>query len=248
MLTIRSILFSIYFTIITFCIAFALPFVAFDFFVFKSRKTADKLGKVWSLAVLTGLKYICQINYKIKGLNNIPKNTPFIIASKHQSILETIIIYKTFREPVFILKKELLFLPLYGWALAMTNQISINRKETRKAFKKITETAKYYFEKNSQTMIIFPQGTRTPIHSTTEKYPYKAGVIGLAKSLECPILPTAINTGLFWGKRQFIKNPGTVIIEFLKPITTKELRKKNKKQLIQQLELEIENKSNELIK
>lgn len=165
--------------------------------------------------VLLMLKLICGITYEIKGKENIP-NGPFIVASKHQSPLETFILMVLFKRTVFILKKELLWLPFIGLHFFALKMIFIDRRGGSSVVRNMTKTTKLRL-KEGRTVVIFPEGTRVAIGQKRE---YKSGIAFLYSSLSVPVLPIALNTGLFWPRNimSLQRNCGKAIVEILPPI------------------------------
>jgi 1-acyl-sn-glycerol-3-phosphate acyltransferase len=209
--------------------------------IFKSREGSDIGGKSICVANIWLLEKICNIKYQIKGLENLPQENGFIIACKHQSVWETMIMFFIFKRPVYAYKKELLSLPFYGWMLRNMSGIKIDRKSSISAIKSLVKQSEYYI-KNKQNIIIFPQGTRVPIDSNAKNYPYQSGLFAIYKKNNCPVIPTALNSGVFWSKD--IKRSGTITIEFL-PSIAPNLKKE---QFNKEVENAIEEKSLELIK
>jgi 1-acyl-sn-glycerol-3-phosphate acyltransferase len=189
--------------------------------------------------VLFTLRLLCGVEYAIKGIENIPKQ-PFIIASKHQSPLETFIFILLFRNAVFILKRELKWIPFIGLHLMALRMIFINRLDGISSIRYIVKLAKMRI-KESRSIIIFPEGTRT---AAKQKAKYRPGVAALYSVLSVPVLPIALNTGLFWPKSilSIRKNPGKAIIEILPPIYPGLSRD----EFLRDLEKAIEEKSSEL--
>ena len=175
-----------------------------------NQKIVSYVGYVWANIVLFALKHVCSVKTKIEGLRNLPK-APFIVASKHQSAWETVFFLKQFVVPAFILKKELLIIPVYGWYLPAMGMIYIDR-----ASKASIKTIKTQAEKliaNNRITIIFPEGTRVP-HG--EVYGYKAGIYNIHQaSVETPVIPVALNSGKVWPKKSWLIHPGTITIKFL---------------------------------
>nr|WP_255419670.1 lysophospholipid acyltransferase family protein [Wolbachia endosymbiont of Dipetalonema caudispina] len=163
------------------------------------------------------LRLLCGIEYEIRGIENIPKQ-PFIIASKHQSPFETLIFMLLFRNAVFILKRELKWIPFIGLHLMALGMIFINRLDGIKSIRYIIKLAKIRMKEN-RSIIIFPEGTRT-VAVTGQKTEYQSGVAALYSMLSVPVLPVALNTGLFWPKHIFSikKIPGKAVIKILSPI------------------------------
>lgn len=190
--------------------------------------------------VLLMLRLLCRIEYEIRGRENIPQQ-PFIVASKHQSPLETFIFMLLFREVAFILKNELKWLPFAGLHFIALKMIFINRLDGVKSIRHIVKSAKMRMKEN-RSVIIFPEGTRTTINQNIK---YQSGIAALYSTLSVPVLPVALNTGLFWPKSilSLRKNPGTAIIEILPPIYPG----LNKNEFLQSLQKIIEERSNKLI-
>ncbi len=163
------------------------------------------------------LSLICRVKYEIKGLENIP-NQPFIIASKHQSPLETFIFIVLFRGAVFILKQEIKWIPFIGLHLMALGMIFIDRADRINSIRSIIKLAKARTRAN-RNIIIFPEGTRTAIKQN-QPGKYQPGIAALYTSLSVPVLPIALNTGLFWPKNilSLHRKPGKAIIEILPPI------------------------------
>jgi 1-acyl-sn-glycerol-3-phosphate acyltransferase len=154
------------------------------------------------------LKKICRIDYQIEGLGNIPKNRPVIILSKHQSTWETFFLPLIFHAPAIILKRELLWIPFFGWGLAVTDPIAIDRGKQKSAMQQIINKGKQCLQKG-RSILVFPEGTRIPFGQVGK---YKLGGARLAVETHTPILPVAHNAGRFWPKGKFIKTPGTIRI------------------------------------
>ncbi|MFT4718289.1 MAG: 1-acyl-sn-glycerol-3-phosphate acyltransferase [Rickettsiales bacterium] len=206
-----------------------------------TKLIADKWAKFWAIILMLLLRIICGISYEVRGKENIPKNRAVIIASKHQSMWETIIMHILINCPVYIYKKELLKIPFYGWYLRFMSGTVADREGGAKALKSIVRSTKEYV-KNKQSIVIFPQGTRTQIGAKIEDYPYKSGLLGLYNFLKIPVVPVALNSGLHWTQNH--KKPGKIIIEFL-PIIEANLEKDEFVNLLRGV---IERKSDELIK
>ena len=181
---IRSYIFNIILILFTIChnifyFAFVPIFLVLDF-ISKllgkefglNRFVADKMAKFWSEFLMFLLRITCDISYEVRGKENIPKDRSVIIASKHQSMWETIIMHLIVHRPVYIFKKELLKIPFYGWYLRFMSGIIADRDGGPRALKNIVKSAKKYI-KNKQDIIIFPQGTRTKIGAKVEDYPYQ---------------------------------------------------------------------------
>ena len=238
----RSLLFTIIFIVDTLFLSF-LMLISNILFV---KKYISFIPKIWTKINIFLLKYICGIKYVVTGKENIPDGV-CLIASKHQSTWETYFLFQYFkRYPVFVIKKELLKIPGIGPALKNVGCIAIDRSDGIHAMKKVEEQSKKIIEKTRRKIIIFPQGTRVPLVSDTEKYPYKSGFLGIAKVNNLDILPVALNSGKCWPKGSFLKKPGTIEIRFLPVIKYDEYKDLSKKETMKLVENAIENAQKEL--
>ena len=210
--------------------------------ILRSQKLADHGAKVWSVVGLWVLKKLCGIDHKIIGKEYIPQG-PAIIASKHQSAWETIIMHLIINRPVYAYKKELQKIPFYGWYLLVMSGIAVDRKGRASALKEVILQAKKYLQKK-QVIVIFPQGTRVKTASDVSQYPYQVGIVALYMACDVDVIPVALNSGLFWPKGQILKNKGTITIEFMEPIKTG----LGKKEFLEKLQKNIEEKTKELEK
>ncbi len=217
-----------------------IPILYFPAFIFRSSKIADHGALIWSKVSLWCLKKICGIEFEIRGLEKLPKEG-CIIACKHQSMWETIIMHLIFHRPVYAFKKELLAIPFYGWFLRVMSGITIDRKGGAKALKNLIKESKNYLNKG-QSIILFPQGTRVPIGANSKEYPYQPGVAALYISCGAKVVPAALNSGVFWPKRG-VKKSGKITIEFLEPIESGLPRD----EFMKKLEKAIEERSENLI-
>ncbi len=208
MLLFRSILFNIaFFTNITILLIVALPTLVMP------RSAVFKVGKIWARSSLWLLKVICKTEVEFRGRENIPKGA-FIVAPKHQSAWETFALIMLFDDFCYILKRELTFIPLFGWYLWKLDQIAINRSTGSSALAQAEEKARKIFAEGRQ-LFIFPEGTRRPAGAPPK---YKFGVAHLYDACHVPCLPIVLNSGLFWARRSLIKRPGTIVVEVLPPI------------------------------
>jgi 1-acyl-sn-glycerol-3-phosphate acyltransferase len=164
----------------------------------------------WTRSVIWLCKHICKIDYQIEGLENVKHDKNGIIMSKHQSTWETYFLQGFIPETAIILKRELLWIPFFGWGLAATDPIAINRNDTSSAMAQIIKQGKKFLA-HGRWIIVFPEGTRVP-YGTVGKY--RLGGARLAVETGYPVLPVAHNAGKFWPKRKFLKYPGTVKIVF----------------------------------
>lgn len=161
------------------------------------------------------LKNVCKLDYVVEGRDNIPDSAA-IIFSKHQSTWETIALQQVFPPLTFVIKRELLWLPFFGWGLSRMDPIAINRSAGRNAIRQIIEQGINRL-KHGLWVVIFPEGTRTRAGS---KGRYKIGGAVLAAESGYPVVPVAHNAGYFWAKGQFLKRPGTIRMVIGPPIDT----------------------------
>ena len=215
-----------------------IPIIYCSVFITGSRKWADRGAKTWSKVAFWILYKICKVNYEVRGLENLPKNESFIIACKHQSMWETVVMNLIFKRPAYVFKKELLKIPLYGWYVKRMSGIILDRKGGVRALKDLLSQSKKYLD-NNQIVIIFPQGTRVPVGASSKDYPYQVGIAAIYDYTKKIIVPAALNSGVYWNRRRVVKS-GTIILEFLPPI----MPGLKKKEFLSLLEEKIETRSN----
>lgn len=163
------------------------------------------------------LKVICHIDYTVEGLENIPADHRGVVMSKHQSTWETFFLPIVFHAPAVIVKRELLWLPFFGWGLAAGDPISINRSDASSAMQQIIKKGKKCLD-SGRWVLVFPEGTRV---APGKPGKYRLGGARLAVATGYPVIPVALNAGHFWPRRKFIKRPGTVRVVIGPPIETK---------------------------
>jgi 1-acyl-sn-glycerol-3-phosphate acyltransferase len=178
-------------------------------------KFALYCGKFLAYYIIFILKIILNTRVIFHGLENLQKVEKFFIASAHQSMFETFVFQKPIDFPVFILKKELLRIPLFGWYLKKIGSIEIIREKTTKENLNFFEKIKQSIDNNKRPLLIFQQGTRVKIG---EKIPFKKGVGRIYDSLNLPCVPVALNSGKVWPKNSFMKHRGDIHVSFLSPI------------------------------
>jgi 1-acyl-sn-glycerol-3-phosphate acyltransferase len=159
------------------------------------------------------MRALVGIRIDIRGRENLPDGAA-LIASKHQSAWDTIVYHMVLHDPAVIMKQELMLIPVYGWYAKKARMIPIDRKGGSSAARSMIRSAKAAVAEG-RPIVIFPEGTRV---SPGERVPYQPGVGGLYSQLDVPVIPVALNSGLFWPRRKFIRRPGTITLEFLKPI------------------------------
>ena len=183
--------------------------ICFPFLLF--RNFGFWIAKQWALSALKILKWTVGTTVKIEG--NVPK-TRVLILSKHQSAWETIFFNTVIYRPAFILKKELTWIPLFGSYLKAAGMIALDRQGTIQTLKNMIKDSKKVIE-SGRSVILFPEGTRSAPGS---KHPYKKGAYLLYKNLNVPVVPVALNSGMFWPRRAINKHKGMITVKFLPPI------------------------------
>ena len=168
---------------------------------------------IWLLGI------VCGIRHQVVGIEHVPKE-PCIVLCKHQSAWETLALQIILPPQVWVLKRELLWLPFFGWGLAMTSPIAINRSDGKGAMKQLLKQGKQRL-KQGFFVVIFPEGTRIPYG---QRGKYKIGGSMLAASASVPVLPIAHNAGRLWGRNSFIKRPGLITMSIGTPIATRGLK------------------------
>jgi 1-acyl-sn-glycerol-3-phosphate acyltransferase len=170
-------------------------------------------ARLWIRAMLWLLRAVVGLRYRVVGWENLPKDAA-LIASKHQSAWETFAFNVVLANPVFVIKRELFFVPLYGWYARHAGMIGVDRKSGAKALRKMLTDARAAFAR-ARPIVVFPEGTRTAPDTAPR---YQSGIAALYQALAAPVVPVALNSGLFWGRRAFLKRPGTIVVEFLPAI------------------------------
>ena len=206
----RSLLFNfILYTGIIVVFLIALPAL------FLPAKITLLFGKFLGHYVVFIVRVFLNTKVEFKGLENIPKNEKYFVACAHQSMFETFALQSVLDYPVFILKKELLKIPLFGLYLKKIDSIEITRDTTTKDNLGFFDKVASIIKNKKRPLLIFPQGTRVKFD---DKVPFKKGVGRIYEALNIPCVPIALNSGKVWPKHGIIKYPGKITISFLKPI------------------------------
>ncbi len=183
-------------------------------YFFLDRPTAWRIVRLWAKSHLWLQALVIGSKYEFRGLENIPRGRPFLVASKHQSNWETYTTLLFFDDPSFILKRELMRVPLFGWYMAKMNVVPVDRGKGSEALASMAKnSAPQYHE--GRNIVIYPEGTRTKPGAAPK---YKYGITHLYDALGATILPIALNSGLYWPKGSLLVHPGTIVMEFLPPI------------------------------
>ena len=208
MTLIRSAIFSLCFWVWSVIMNLAfLPMLAFN------RIWIVRGQTLWTRGIIFLMRNIIGLKIEIRGRENIPKGAG-LIACKHQSAFETMAFHELLKDPAMVLKKELLNIPVYGWYCQKTRMIAVDRKGHASALKAMIAQAQEALD-DDRPIVIFPEGTRSPIDSDL---PYQPGIAALYSRLNVPVVPIALNTGLFWPRKKFVCKPGTLVIHFLPAI------------------------------
>jgi 1-acyl-sn-glycerol-3-phosphate acyltransferase len=177
------------------------------------RRWVVAWARLWIVFVLWWLRLTCGLTHRVIGRENLPAR-PAIFASKHQSSWETLSFTLLFDDIAIVLKRELLFIPVVGWAMARAGNIAVARGDGASALRGLVKQAKAAIA-GGQSIVIFPEGTRV---APGDHRPYQVGIAALYRQLGVPVVPMALNSGLFWGRRKWIKRPGVLTLEILPPI------------------------------
>jgi 1-acyl-sn-glycerol-3-phosphate acyltransferase len=177
------------------------------------RGAIMNIARYWARSSIWLMRVVCNTKVEYRGLEKIPQG-PLIVASKHQSTWETFALLQFFDQPLYILKRELKWIPLFGWYLIKSDMIGVNRGA---GGRKLIDMARNAGEevRRGRQLIIFPEGTRTSVDAPPQ---YKSGVAQIYVESGVTCIPVALNSGLFWPRRTFMRYPGTLVVEFLDPL------------------------------
>jgi 1-acyl-sn-glycerol-3-phosphate acyltransferase len=174
------------------------------------RRRVMWFGRLWAVGSLHLLRWTVGLTHEVRGIELLPKG-PVIIAMKHQSAWDTLALPIVFDDPAIVIKRELAWLPIYGWYALRAGAIPVDRGGGASALKHMVARARKAAAEG-RPIAIFPEGTRTAVGA---KRPYHPGVAAFYTQLGLPLLPVAVNSGLFWSRRAFLKRPGRIIVEIL---------------------------------
>ncbi len=210
MLYFRSVLFYICFY------GWAVPVCfAITIFLLGPRRLMNRIISLWARSGHALVRWTVGLKHEFRGLENLPPG-PAILACKHQSAWDTYGIYALDPDPAYVLKKELILIPFFGWFMLKTQMIVVDRDAGAAALKKLVADTKKALNQGRK-VIIFPEGTRTAPGSSQD---YQPGIAALYKMLDVPVIPVALNSGMFWSRRSLLKRPGVVTMEFLPAMPT----------------------------
>ena len=175
-----------------------------------SRRATVFAIRSWVRGIKTMARVICGITFRTEGRENIPSG-PCIVAAQHQASFETYLMFLEFQSPVFVLKRELIFIPVIGWYMQRAGLVHVNRGAGASAMRKMLREAQAAVDTGHQ-VIIFPEGTRAKPGASV---PFKPGIVSLYTHCDAPLIPMALNTGHFWGKTRILKRPGEIVFRYL---------------------------------
>lgn len=210
MLALRATLFYLGMTLITVLIVLFSP-LAFPF----PQTVRSKYISLWAYAVMWWLRLTCNLSIKVEGRENIPAEGNGVILAKHQSAWETIALQTIFPPQTWVLKRNLLLIPIFGWGLALTRPIAIDRTAGKRALKQVIQQGSARL-KQGLWVVIFPEGTRT---APGERKRYAIGGAMLAEKSGYPVIPICHNAGEFWSKQGFTKKPGVITLVIGEPFS-----------------------------
>lgn len=185
--------------------------------VFMPRAKAMHIVSLWVNTVYLLERIFLNLDYEVRGLEHLPQSGSYLVAAKHESAYETMKLHILFNDPAIVLKQELLKIPVWGLFLKKIDPIAIDRSNREHAMKSLV-AGTLHVRDQGRPIVIFPQGTRVAPDMPVEKKPYKGGIAKMAEASGLPIVPMALNTGLFWGRNSWFKRPGEVVFEFLPPL------------------------------
>lgn len=204
----RSMAFNVlfYVTLVTFMVLGA-------FFFLTPRRWSMVGLKAWASTAVWLLRVVCGTRFEVRGRERLPEGA-FIAAGKHQSAFDTFALLPLFADPAMVMKRELMWIPLFGWFAMKFRMIGVDRAAGAGALKRMVGEGKRAIAEGRQ-IVIFPEGTRRAPDAEPD---YKPGASALYLALGAPCVPFALNSGVFWPRRRFLRLPGTIVVEFLEPL------------------------------
>jgi 1-acyl-sn-glycerol-3-phosphate acyltransferase len=169
---------------------------------------------VWAKMLIWGMRVIGGVRLEVRGLEHLPKGVPVLLAAKHQSMFDIVPAFACMPDALFVMKRELMRIPVFGWHNLKNGTIVVDRQGQAQAMRKLIADARERFKEPRQ-LLIFPEGTRRPIGAEPD---YKPGVAGLYRDLDVPCVPVATNTGAHISSSGVAHSPGVVVYEVLEPI------------------------------
>jgi len=204
----RSLVFNVlFYFVLVLWLLFAIPTFLMP------RRAILAVAGWWAKSSILLMRIVCGTKVEFRGVEKIPQG-PLIVASKHQSMWETFALLQFFDQPLYILKRELTWIPFFGWYTMKAAMIDVERAAGARALRDMVRRAAKAVREGRQ-LIIFPEGTRRPVEAPPH---YKHGVAQIYKDSGVACMPVALNSGLFWPRRTFMRYPGTIVVEFLDPL------------------------------
>ena len=204
----------------------------------KRSKDTAPAGKAWAAGLHFLLKYVGGVRYEIRGENHLPVGTPVIFACQHQSVWETAIFLTLFTHPAYVLKKELLKVPLFGPYLQKMEMISIDRSGGSSAVKRMQADVRDRLAQG-RSVVIFPEGTRRPVDAPPEYQPGVAFLYAGAPE-NIPVIPVSLNSGRYWTPFSKYLRPGTIVMEYREAIPAGLPRKEFMRLLQERMEMPVD--------
>ncbi len=226
MLALRSVLFAVLFYGL---FSVSAPFAAFLSIVLP--RSLPGFARAWSRAWLAIYAGVCGVTYEIRGREHLPKGG-CVLAMKHQSVWDTCALFAIFDRPVYVFKSELRWIPFFGWALLRLGCVPVKRGTGKLALDDMVEGTRIALAESKQ-VVIFPEGTRTMVGQAPK---YKTGISRLYEQLGVGCVPVALNSGLLWPRRKFLRPPGRIVVEILPAIAPGLPRKEMLDRLVEQIE------------
>jgi len=208
MILLRSVLFNLLFFIGSATMAVLILPLALG-----PRRILMQTVQWWARGIVLLLRVVCDIRVRVTGLEHLPPG-PALVAAKHQSAFDTVVWLWLLPNPVYVLKRELLHIPVYGWLARRTGMIPVDRTAGATAMRQLLRAGTTAAGEGRQ-IVIFPEGTRV---APGARVPYLPGVVALAAATGVPVVPAATDSGLSWGRRSFLKRPGTITVALLPPL------------------------------
>lgn len=214
---VQKLTFGMIFRSLIFNVVFYLNLIVFMvcglMFFFTPRRWSARALQAWARVSVWWMEVIVGTKYEVRGLENIPKGGCLLVG-KHQSLWETFALLPMVDDPAIVLKRELTYIPVFGWFAVKFQMISVDRGAAASALRNLVKSAKRAIGQGRQ-IIIFPEGTRAAPDAEPD---YKPGAAALYLNLKVPAVPFGLNSGLYWPRRKFVRFPGTILIEFGAPI------------------------------
>jgi 1-acyl-sn-glycerol-3-phosphate acyltransferase len=208
LILIRSLIFTAYFYLLSFVVVILMiPAALF------SRAWLIEWVRFWNRATIAGLKVICGVRVEVRGREHLPTGAA-LIAGKHQCMLDAFTPYSYLPDPCLVMKKELGWIPFFGWYTARAGSIVIDREAHAQALRKMLADARDRMT-HARQLVIFPEGHRQDPGAAPD---YKPGIAALYRDLDMPCLPVATNSGVHWPAHGFLRKPGVIVYEYLEPI------------------------------